>query len=462
MLVLASEMQDHECGDATNLVVVFGGELLVQAEPLIRMGLHPSEIVSGYKKAGKKATEILETLVCSSIANIRDEEEVAKYLRPVISSKQFGYETFLGGLVAKACVAVLSPDEKFNVDNVRSVKILGGGVVDSSLIKGFVIARAPEGTVRMVKNAKVAVFATGIDANKTETKGTVRMTTADQLTSFSAGEEAFIEKIIDEIRESGAQVLVSGGAVSEMAMHYIERAGMLVVKINSKFDLRRLCNAVGATPLVRLGKPLPEEMGSCSVVRTEEIGSTLVTVFEQADVGDAKSKLATLVLRGSSPSVLDDFERAVGDAVSAFKTFTRDQRFVAGAGAAEMELAKQLRALGEANATMEQYAILKFAEALEVVPRILLDNSGVDSTHAVASLVAAHQKGQSSAGVNVETGAIADADTDLQVYDSLLSKKWAFQLAVDAAVTILRVDQLIVARAAGGPKPPAMGPMDAD
>ena len=110
---------------------------------------------------------------------------------------------------------------------------------------------------------------------------------------------------------------------------------------------------------------------------------------------------------------------------------------------------------------MEQYAILKFAEALEVIPRVLLENSGADSTHAIASLTAEHQKGNSSFGVNVETGKICDV-RELQVFDSLLAKKWAIQLAVDAAVTILRIDQLIVSKAAGGPKAPQMGPMDAD
>lgn len=145
-----------------------------------------------------------------------------------------------------------------------------------------------------------------------------------------------------------------------------------------------------------------------------------------------------------------------------------------------MQLAKELRTLGESTsstcffvanvvwshlcvrAALEQYAILKFAEALEVVPRVLLENSGADATHAIANLIAEHQKGRSNAGVNVETGLVCDAVEELQVYDSLLAKKWALQLAVDAAVTILRIDQLIVSKAAGGPKAPKMGPMDAD
>ena len=142
MLVLASEMQDHECGDATNLVVIFGGELLTQAEPLVRMGLHPSEIVSGYKKAGKKGSELLDSLVCATLSNLQDADEVSKYLRSVISSKQFGYEDFLSKLVAKACISVLPQDATtFSTDNVRTIKIIGGGVIESSYVKGFVIVR---------------------------------------------------------------------------------------------------------------------------------------------------------------------------------------------------------------------------------------------------------------------------------------------------------------------------------
>lgn len=430
------------------------------------MGLHPSDIVTGYKKAGAKALELIETLSVESVGNLRDVDEVAKKLmRSVLAAKQFGNEEWLAPLVARACVNVVEPLDdvaKFSVDNVRTIKILGAGARDSTVLKGFVLNRGVEGDIKSCLNAKVAVFASGIDSTKTETKGTVRVTKAEQLLEFSNTEEVFIEKIITEIMDSGVNVIVSGGPIGEMAMHFIEKRGCMVVKVNSKFELRRLCMACGATPLVRLGKPTAEEIGHCASVKMMEIGSTPVVVFEQVP-GAAKtsSLVSTIIVRGSTNNIMDDVERAVDDAVHGFKTLTRDPRLVPGAGAAEMALAKELRTLGESQSSLEQYAILKFAEALEVIPRVLLENSGADSTHAIASLTAEHQKGNSSFGVNVETGKICDV-RELQVFDSLLAKKWAIQLAVDAAVTILRIDQLIVSKAAGGPKAPQMGPMDAD
>ena len=222
--------------------------------------------------------------------------------------------------------------------------------------------------------------------------------------------------------------------------------------MQSKFDLRRLCKAVGATPLVRLGVPIPEELGSCTRVSVDEVGGTQLTTFESE-----RSQLSTLVLRGATQNLLDDFERAVDDAVQTYKGITKDPRFVTGAGATEMELARQLLEYGESQTELDQYAIKKFAEALEVIPRILLESSGGDSVHAIASLQAAHERGDASAGVDVETGGIRSIT---HVFDSLRAKHWALQLAVDAAVTILRIDQLIVAKSAGGPKPPRPGPMD--
>lgn len=493
MLVLASSMQDNECGDATNLVVVLGGELLAQAEPLIRMGLHPSDVVSGYKKALVRALEVLETLTCATIADSssssssvaewrRQEALITQVLQSAVATKQSGYESFIASLVTKACLSIL-PDvassddpnlntastlKHFNVDNIRTIKVLGGGVLDSRPVQGFVVARGPEGDVRHVRHAVVAVFATGIDASKTETKGVVRLNTAQELQSFSVGEEQFIERIIGEIVGTGVNVVVSGGAISEMAMHYLERHHVMVVKVQSKFDLRRLCNATRATPLVRLGAPTPEELGRCSNVRTEEIGSTICTIFEQensteissSSSSSMKSQLSTIILRGSTQNILDDVDRAVTDAVHCFKCLTRDPRLVSGAGASEMEISRALRVLGESNTSLEQYAILKFAESLECVPRTLLENSGVsDATHAVATMAAAHQRGQRDAGVNVDT---AQVEEKTHVLDTLHAKRSALQLAVDAATTILRIDQLIVSKAAGGPKPPQMGPMDAD
>jgi len=378
-------------------------------------------------------------------------------IKAAIASKQYGYENELAPMIAKACIQVLPKDPKnFTVESVRVTKILGGGVMDTKLVKGFVLARGAEGAIKHVTSAKIAVFAAGIDVAKTETKGTVVLRTAKELEEFSKGEEESIEEVIKAISESGAKVLVSGGSVGELAHHYIERYNLMLIKVQSKFQLRRVCKATGATPLVRLGAPTPEELGFCDVVTVEEIGSTAVTVFRQ-DAED--SAISTLVVRASTQNILDDFERAIDDGVNVFKGLVTQNQFLAGAGAVEIELAKRIGDFGEATPGLDQYAIKKYAESFEIVPRLLAENSGFSPAVVISALYAAHQAGKHHDGLDIETGGTIDA-VGAGILDLLSSKQSALRLATDAAVTILRIDQIIMARPAGGPKMPAGGARD--
>jgi len=199
---------------------------------------------------------------------------------------------------------------------------------------------------------------------------------------------------------------------------------------------------------------MAEEIGHCDKVGQEEIGSTVVTVFRQMA---EDSQVSTLIVRGSTKNLLDDIERAVDDGVNTFKQITKDNRFLPGAGAAEIELAKAIYTHGESCPGLDQYAVRKYAEAFEVIPRTLADNSGTNSSlQLISSLFAAHQKGNLNSGVNIETGEVYDVVT-AGVFDSLRTKYWAIKLATDAAVTILRIDQLIMSKTSGGPKPPKQG-----
>jgi T-complex protein 1 subunit theta len=457
MVVMAANMQEQECGDNTNLVVSLAGELLVQAESLIRMGLHPSEIIAGYTKAAEHAAELLEGLACHTCEDLRNVEEVTRCLKSAIASKQYGYEDMLSKVVAKACIQVLPKKAgKFMVDHVRVVKILGGGVLDTHVMKGFVLARDAVGTIKHVTSAKIAVFATGIDLAKTETKANVTLKSADELLNFAKDEEKHMEEVIKQISETGTKVVVAGGNIGELALHFIERYSMMALKVESKFQIRRLCQATGATPLVRLGAPIPEELGYCDVVSVDEIGSTKVTIFRQ-DTED--SGISTIIVRASTQNLVDDIERAIDDGVNVYKAMVKDGRFVAGAGATEIELARKIHAQGEASPGLDQYAIKKFAESLEVVPRTLAENAGHNATELISQLYAAHTAGKTNDGIDVETGSTINA-AEADILDLLASKASAIKLASDAATTILRIDQIIMARAAGGPKPPAMGARD--
>ncbi|ROT40505.1 T-complex protein 1 subunit theta [Sodiomyces alkalinus F11] len=459
LLVMASQQQEAEMGDATNLVIVLAGELLRKAEDLLRMGLKTSDIVIGYEKAQKMALDALEELSVDKVDDIHSQEELSKAIRTVVGSKQNGSEDFLADLVAEAVLAVLPKNPAgFNVDNIRVVKIMGGSLEQSRVVRGMVFPKEPDGTVKKARRAKVGVFSCPIDMGQTETKGTVLLHNAQEMMDFTKGEENQLETAIKELHDVGLRVVIAGSTVGDLAMHYLNRYGILLIKILSKFELRRICRVVGATPLARLGAPMPDEMGSIDVVETLEIGGDRVTVFRQEnDV----TRTATLVLRGATQNHLDDVERAVDDGVNVVKAITKDPRLVPGAGATETQLVERLTDLGEKTPGLAQYAIKKYGEAFEVVPRTLADSAGLDATEVLSRLYMAHHKQDDwTTGVDIEN---ADGTGTLDareegILDLLASKSWAIKLATEAARTILSVDQIIVARQAGGPKPPGPNP----
>lgn len=459
LLVMASQQQESEMGDATNLVIILAGELLKKAEDLLRMGLKASDIVIGYEKAQLFALKTLEELEVDKVEDIRDQDELSKAIRTVVASKQNGNEDLLAELVAEGVLSVLPKNPaNFSVDNIRVVKIMGGSLDQSKVVKGMVFPKEPDGVIKKATKAKVGVYTCPIDSSQTETKGTVLLNNAKEMMDFTSGEESQLETAIKELYDSGLRVVIVGERVGDLAMHYLNRFGILCIRILSKFELRRVCRVVGATPLARLGAPMPDEMGSIDVVETLEIGGDRVTVFRQED---EQTRTATLVLRGATQNHLDDVERAVDDGVNVVKAITRDPRLVPGAGATETQLVERITAFGEKTSGLSQYAIKKYAEAFEVIPRTLAESCGLDATEVLSRLYAAHHKGEDwDTGVDIDnedgTG-ILDAN-EKGILDLLVSKHWAIKLATEAARTVLSVDQIIVAKQAGGPKPPGPNP----
>lgn len=411
----------------------------------------------GYEFAAEQALKLLDDLVVHKVTDIKDEAAVTEALKPCIASKHFGVMDVLTPLIAQACISVLPANRNtFNVENVRVAKVLGGTIADSAVVTGAVLTRDVQGTVSKVENAKVAVFTCDFDAAQAETKETVLLKSAAELTSYTKSEEAMMESKVRDLADAGVRVIASP-KFGEVAMHFIDKYKIMAIKCVSKFDLRRVARATKAIAHAKLITPKRDELGDADLVEVREIGSTKCIVFSQHAQG---SRISTLLVRASTQNLLDDVDRAVDDAVNVYKGMAVDPRFVAGAGAAETELARLLRDLARARPGLDQYSIAKFAGALEVVPRILAETSGCNATDVVSSLLAAHAEGRTAAGVNVEDGSIADAK-DSRVFDLLLVKKMALKLASDTVSTILRVDQIIMSKRAGGPKPRDMQAADA-
>ena len=453
LLVHAVKAQQQEVGDGANMVMSFGGELLLKAESLLRDGLHPTEVAEGYVKASQKALKLLEDIVItdSKSLDFNNVDEIAERLKGALKSKQNGYEDYLAPLVAQACVDIC-PDNRnnFNVDNVRVSKLVGGFVDQSQIIQGIVIRRNVEGTVSCVENAPVAVFSQGVDTSSTETKGTVLIKSAQELKDYHKSEEKELEQIIKGIADLGTKVIVSGSSIGEMAMHFIERYKMMAIKIPSKFELRRVCRATGAQAIPKFIVPGKEQLGMAQKLEAIEIGGSKVTVIKQdRRVG----KVATIILRGATDHLMDDMERAIDDGVNTFKALCKDARILPAGGATELALSKKLLEYGRKQTGLEQYAIQKFAEALEVIPCTLAENAGMNTTDTMSALRAQHAQGNGSIGIDSVTSEMTDLGKQ-SITDLFYTKYWAIKFAADAATTVLRVDQIIMAKQAGGPKRP--------
>lgn len=559
LLVAAAKAAQQEVGDGAGFVVAFAGELLSQAEGLLREGLTTGEVADGYARTAARSLELLENkliLPMTQTIDVRDVEAVAGRLRAPMGSKQHadegivvagglidGNEKFvpvaapslpaddgdnetkndalssLCSLVARACIAVCPLDNaaNFNVDNVRILKVPGATPSASSLVRGIALKRGVEGAVKGVSDAKVAVYAQGFDTSGPETKGTVLLRSGAELEAYSRQEEKAVEALVAGVAASGAAAVVSGGAFGELALHYLDRAGILALRVPSKFDLRRVCRSTGATALAKVGAPTSADLGFAKSLRLEEVGGTrLVVLSQEADLSSSDSSsspspsangngtspsspsavvggagVTTIVLRGATDAALDELERAADAGVNAFKALCRDARAVPAGGAVEASLAAALTSDAASAPGLEGYAIRAFSNALSVVPRTLAENSGLDAAAALAELNAAHvkavpyltgkaaKKGDAAAvaaaaaaeddasssssstwrlGLDLNGGAPRDLSLGKTGISDLFSAKWwALKLAADAATTVLRVDQIIMAKAAGGPRAPRGG-----
>lgn len=408
-----------------------------QAASLISMGLHPSEILIGYDKASKKTLELLDGCSSRKVESFESQQDIKNIISSVVATKQCGIEDKIATMIADAAVYTMPKNPiKFNVDNVRIQKILGGGLEDSLVIQGVVAIKASETSVKKCLNAKVAVFNTNIEMQQGETKGTVLLKNAEDLLNYTTGEEDKFEGFIKKLAEAGVTVVVCQGSMSELAIHFFEKYHMMAVKIMSKWELKRIGRACGATPIVKLECPTPDEMGYADEVSFQEISSSWCTVFKR---NRQENKMATIVLRGSTMAQLDDIERAIDNGVNAVKSYIRDNRAVPGGGATEIYLASEIQKYAKQQPGLDQYAVERFGNAFEVIPRILAENAGHKSETVIANLYKHVEEGSKVHGFDCKDGEIKDV-SEACIVDSMESKSWALKLAFDVCLTLLKVD----------------------
>ncbi|AAL82098.1 thermosome subunit [Pyrococcus furiosus DSM 3638] len=444
MMVEVAKTQDKEAGDGTTTAVVIAGELLRKAEELLDQNIHPSIIIKGYTLAAQKAQEILENI--AKEVKPDDEEILLKAAMTSITGKAAEEEReYLAKLAVEAVKLVAEKEDgkyKVDIDNIKLEKKEGGSVRDTQLIRGVVIDKevVHPGMPKRVEKAKIALINDALEVKETETDAEIRITSPEQLQAFLEQEERMLREMVEKIKEVGANVVFVQKGIDDLAQHYLAKYGIMAVRRVKKSDMEKLAKATGAKIVTNIRDLTPEDLGYAELVEERKVAGESMIFVE----GCQNPKAVTILIRGGTEHVVDEVERALEDAIKVVKDILEDGKILAGGGAPEIELAIRLDEYAKEVGGKEQLAIEAFAEALKVIPRTLAENAGLDPIETLVKVIAAHKEKGPTIGVDVYEGEPADM-LERGVIEPLRVKKQAIKSASEAAIMILRIDDVIAA-----------------
>lgn len=437
MLVEIAKKQEDIVGDGTTSVVVIAGELLSKAQKLLEDGIAPSVVMRGFRNACSKAIEILNDIAIDA----KDKDTLKKVAITAMSGKGSDYaKEHLADLVVDAALRI-EDEGKVDIDSINVQRISGDAVEDSFLAEGIIMDKAPLSKSMPTKmdDAKVALIKYPIELKEINTDNKIDITSPDQFEAFLANEEEMVKDLVNTIVESGANVVFCQKGIDDMAEHYLNRAGIMAYKRVKKSDMERIQKATGAKLLTDINDLNPDVLGYAGKIYVEKIFDHKLTFIEDCD----NPKATSIILRGSTRFVTEQISRALDDALGVVAATIEDGKVLVGGGACEIELIKQLRDYGDSVSGREQLAILAYAEALEVIPRTLIENAGLDSINLIADLKAAHEDSKAM-GINVFSGKVVDMQEE-GVLEPLKVKVQALQSSGESAEMILRIDDMIAA-----------------
>ncbi|GLI47230.1 thermosome subunit alpha [Methanoculleus bourgensis] len=458
MMVEIAKTQDDEVGDGTTTAVVIAGELLKRAEDLLDQDVHPTVIAHGYRMAADKAQGILDEIAIDvkpdDMAMLKKIADTAMTGKGAEAAKEK-----LTELVVKAITMVADADGTVDTEFVKVEKKVGGSIEDSEIVEGMIIdkERVHPAMPRAVKDAKILLLNAAVEFKKTEVDAEISITSPDQLQMFLDEEERMIKGIVDKVVASGANVLFCQKGIDDIAQHYLAKAGIFAVRRVKKSDMEKLARATGAAVVSSIDAIAPEELGKAGNVEEKKVsGEEMIFV-----TGCENPKAVSVIIRGGTEHVVDELDRAIEDALRVVSVAVEDKKFVAGGGAPEIELSLRLREYAATVGGRAQLAIEAFATALEIIPRTLAENAGLDPIDMLVALRAAHEKGGASGkymGLDV-FNAVSGNMLDAGVVEPLRVKTQAVSSAAEAAVMILRIDDVIAASKSAGPSPEEMAAM---
>ena len=448
LLVEVAKAQDAEVGDGTTSVVVLAGALLEKAEKLLDENIHPTIIIEGYNKALRKSLEILDEIATK--VDVEDDNVLRRIVETTLASKYVGSGPERQKIVdmvieAIRTIAEKKPDGTYDVDldYVKIEKKKGGSLLDSKIVRGVVLDKevVHPAMPKRVEKAKILVLDAPLEVQKPELTTKIRVTDVEKLEQFLEEETRLLREMVEKIAATGANVVITQKGIDEVAQHFLAKKGILAVRRVKRSDIEKIARATGARIVTDIEDLKPEDLGYAELVEERRVGEDKMVFIE----GAKNPRSVTILLRGANDMLLDEAERNIKDALHSLRNILREPKIVAGGGAAEVELANRLREYARSVGGKEQLAIEAYAEALEAIPTTLAESAGMDALDTLLKLRSMHSQGFKNAGVNVIEGKVEEDMTRINVYEPILVKKQVIKSASEAAISILKIDDVIAA-----------------
>ncbi|MGC8630669.1 MAG: thermosome subunit beta [Thermoplasmata archaeon] len=442
MIVEVAKSQDQEVGDGTTTAVVLAGELLKQAESLLEQNVHATIINNGYRLASQKTLELISKV--GKKIDPKDELILKKIATTAMTGKNIGNSSaYFADLAVKSVTAIT---EKVNgktvadIDNIKVEKKTGGGIAETAMIDGIVLdkEKVHPRMPKIVNNAKIALINEGLEIKKTEISAKIQIEDPTKIHAFLDEEEKQLKNMVELVNSSGANVLICEKGIDDLAQHYLSKHDIYAVRRVKKSDIEKLAKATGAKIVTNLTDLKAEDLGFAKTVEERKIGNDNMTFV----TGCKNPKAVSILIRGGTEHVIAEVERALHDALKVVSVAIEEGVAVPGGGAIETELAMQLRKYAPTVGGREQLAIEAFANALEVIPRTLAENAGMDAINILIDIRSQHEKGNKGFGIDVFSNKAKDMFEE-GVIEPAKVKEQAIESAMEVATMILRIDDVI-------------------
>ncbi len=445
MMVEVSKSQEKEAGDGTTTAVVIAGELLKKSEDLLEQNIHPTIITKGYSMALQQAKIFLKEI--STKINYNDYEILKQIAITAMTGK--GAETskeYLAEIIVKSFAKVTEENEGkiiSDISNVKIEKIPGASVKNSQLIEGIVVDKeiVHSEMPKKLLNPKIALIDSPIEVRDTEMDAKIQITDPMQIDKFIKQEESIIRNLVEKIKASGANAVFCQKGIDDLAQHFLAKNNIIAVRRVKKSDMEKLARATKSKIINEIDTISSEDLGTCGIVNERKVGEEKMVFVEECE----NPKAVTLLIRGGTEHITEEIARAVDDVLGTLNSVIENTRIIAGAGAGEIELSLRLKKFAQQFDGKEQMAILAFAEALEIIPRTLAENAGMDPINIITKLKKSHEESNKDHGVDVFNEGIMNSITN-GVIEPLKIKTQAITSATEVAEMILRIDDVIAGK----------------